>query len=537
MSSLPSEWLVTTIGQINTYSGNTVDPLKTPEKVFELYSVPAYPTRQPEIVIGSKIGSLKQIIEPDDVLLCKINPRINRVWKTGPKNIHPQIGSSEWIVIRQPLINPDFLRHQLSENSFRKTLCAEVSGVGGSLTRAQPKKVSNYSIALPPLAEQNRIARILNDLLIQVDALNTRFEAITSLLKRFRQSVLAAAISGQLTTNSESSAPPTHWKRVPFSTVIDDLRYGTAQKCEYNGGAIGVLRIPNITENGITLDDIKSSNFSDTEVAKLCLREGDILLIRSNGSIDLVGRSAAVSAKEEGLLFAGYLIRVRLDREKAHPAYVNFWLKSPLTRQAIELAARSTNGVNNINSEEIRSLIFTAPPLSEQIEISRRVTQLFELSDQLDAKIAIAQARVRHLTQSILAKAMSGELTADWRAANQSLVSGENSAASLMNKIQLERQKEAEKVKPKRPGLKKAAEIAMSHKIIKVLDALRNAGQPLTGQQLLAAAGYPPDSSTDLLEQFFLDIRETLSQKQITRQLRDKDGQDWFALVIAQEHG
>jgi len=132
---------------------------------------------------------------------------------------------------------------------------------------------------------------------------------------------------------------------------------------------------------------------------------------------------------------------------------------------------------------------------------------------------------------------MSGELTADWRAANQSLVSGENSAASLMNKIQLERQKEAEKVKPKRPGLKKAAEIAMSHKIIKVLDALRNAGQPLTGQQLLAAAGYPPDSSTDLLEQFFLDIRETLSQKQITRQLRDKDGQDWFALVIAQEHG
>lgn len=165
MSSLPSEWLVTTIGQINTYSGNTVDPLKTPEKVFELYSVPAYPTRQPEIVIGSKIGSLKQIIEPDDVLLCKINPRINRVWKTGPKNIHPQIGSSEWIVIRQPLINPDFLRYQLSENSFRKTLCAEVSGVGGSLTRAQPKKVSNYSIALPPLAEQNRIARILNDLL------------------------------------------------------------------------------------------------------------------------------------------------------------------------------------------------------------------------------------------------------------------------------------------------------------------------------------------------------------------------------------
>ena len=250
----------------------------------------------------------------------------------------------------------------------------------------------------------------LDELLAQVDTLRNRIDSVPLLLKRFRQSILAAAVSGRLTGNRESTDYPSGWQRVNFASVINDLRYGTAQKCDYDGGDTGVLRIPNIGEKGITLSDLKSSNFSASEIEKLALQKGDVVLIRSNGSVELVGKSAVVGAREEGLLFAGYLIRVRLNNEKANPDYVNFWLKSPEVRRSIELTARSTSGVNNINSEEIRSLTFTMPPLDEQTEIVRRIEQLFAFADQLEAKVAAAKTRIDHLTQSILAKAFRGEL-------------------------------------------------------------------------------------------------------------------------------
>ncbi len=134
------------------------------------------------------------------------------------------------------------------------------------------------------------------------------------------------------------------------------------------------------------------------------------MLIRSNGSVDLVGKSAVVTEREQGLLFAGYLIRIRLKTDVAEPAYINYWLKSPEARISIENKARSTSGVNNINSQEILSLELMIPNLAEQRKIVRRADQLFAFADQLEARLAGARQRVDALTQSILAKAFCGEL-------------------------------------------------------------------------------------------------------------------------------
>ncbi|MFH3733232.1 restriction endonuclease subunit S, partial [Acinetobacter baumannii] len=72
----------------------------------------------------------------------------------------------------------------------------------------------------------------------------------------------------------------------------------------------------------------------------------------------------------------------------------------------------------------------------------------------------------------------------------------------------------------------------MSKQIIKVTEALKQAGEPLSGQQLLIAAGYPSDSNTEQLEQFFLDIRNALAiEKSIVKLERDLNSQDWFTLA------
>lgn len=155
---IPDSWEWVRLGEVNTYIGKNLRPEKTPEQLFELYSVPIYETNSPEITSGKEIKSNKQTVIPDDILLCKINPRINRVWRVGNYTNYKNIASTEWIVVRQSQLLPDYLRYVLMSPYFRKLLQSNVSGVGGSLTRAKPVLVKKYVIPIPPLSEQSRIS-------------------------------------------------------------------------------------------------------------------------------------------------------------------------------------------------------------------------------------------------------------------------------------------------------------------------------------------------------------------------------------------
>ena len=110
------------------------------------------------------------------------------------------------------------------------------------------------------------------------------------------------------------------------------------------------------------------------------------------------------------------------------------------------------SGLQNLNVESVRKYKIPFPSIEEQTEIVDQVEQLFNLSNQIEKQVNAAQARVNNLTQSILAKAFRGELTAEWREKNQDLISGENSASSLLEKIKVEKEalKSVRKVKRKK---------------------------------------------------------------------------------------
>lgn len=413
MSELPKGWVKTKLGEIcskpqygyttRAASTGNIRFLRTTDitKGLNWLSVP-YCDVNPE-------KPEQYFLQPGDIVISRAGSvGFSALMESVPENAV----FASYLIRFRPLngVIDKYLKRYLESDFYWQQITEKAAG--NALQNVNAQKLADLDVAVAPIAEQTRIAAKLDELLAQVDTLKARIDGIPLLLKRFRQSVLAAAVSGQLTEAglSEELGLPSGWLEVPLASVVDDLRYGTAQKCDYKGGSTGVLRIPNISESGITLSDLKYSDFSETEKNKLSLRQGDIILIRSNGSVELVGKSAVVSSKEEGLLFAGYLIRIRLDTRKTLPEYVNYWLKSPATRQVIELTARSTSGVNNINSDEIRSLTLPMPPLAEQTEIVRRVDQLFAFADQLEAKVVSAKSRIDHLTQSILAKAFRGEL-------------------------------------------------------------------------------------------------------------------------------
>ena len=290
-------------------------------ETFELYSVPAFRQGKPELVSGSEIGSDKILVSPGDVLLCKINPRINRAWVVGESQGYRQIASTEWIVFsKQDGISSDFLRYFFNQDEFRDYLAANVSGVGGSLMRIRPSLLETYPFPLPPSAEQERIVVKLDATFSRLDQAEIAARRAKKRLKFYIDTVLHAAVTGELThywrekrrknqeTNIENGESllqrlltvrharweeveverlraagkepkddkwksrylnpiqpktdvlpklPEDWSWISIDQMSWDSGYGTSVKCTYEADGPAVLRIPNIRNRTLNFDDLK----------------------------------------------------------------------------------------------------------------------------------------------------------------------------------------------------------------------------------------------------------------------------------------
>jgi type I restriction enzyme S subunit len=168
-----------------------------------------------------------------------------------------------------------------------------------------------------------------------------------------------------------------------------------------------VLRIPNVSDGVISLDDIKFGPITEGEIRDLALKAGDLLMIRSNGSLDIVGRSAVVTALADGMAFAGYLVRLRLSLANIKPEYICLALNSTDVRDQIERPIRSAVGLKNVNLTEFGALTFPLPPLAEQHRIVAKVDALTALCDRLEASLTAAAATRRRLLDALLADALA----------------------------------------------------------------------------------------------------------------------------------
>jgi type I restriction enzyme S subunit len=301
------------------------------------------------------------------------------------------------------------------------------------------RSIADIPVPLPPITEQERIVAKIEELLASVSASRDHLAKVPKILKAFRQSVLENACA--------------EGEDLPLEDVIVDLKYGTAQKCTPARVGTPVLRIPNIGDGSIKLDDLKYARLPAKELAALRLELGDILLIRSNGSVSLVGKSALVSEAEAGFAYAGYLIRLRVDCSRVLPAYLNLALRTQDVRDQIEIPARSTSGVHNINSGEVRKLRINLPQkLEVQKAAVRQVEALFKLADKVEKRLEAATVRADKMSQAILAKAFRGELVPTEAELARKEGREYEPASVLLDRIRTQRQAEAEKPKTSRRG-------------------------------------------------------------------------------------
>ena len=416
-----------------------------------------------------------------DVLFSHINSPVH-LGKTaiydGEQSLYHGINLLRIVVDRQVVLPEVFNWH-----------CKYTRGLGEFSLRAQhavnqsslnQKKLGEFEIPIPPLAEQKVIAKKLDTLLAQVDNTKARLERIPDILKRFRQSVLAAAVSGKLTEEWREDNPsfkalslneiesywdlkyknigrkrqslkltetellgdiPPHWLSTKIGYVFDVFVGATPSRTveEYWNGDL-----PWVSSSEVAFCRIDKTKEKITEIglkntSTSLHPRGTVMLAmigqgKTRGQVAILDIEACHNQNTAAL---------RVPEGFVVSEYLYFYL----TKQYEE--TRRVGGGNNqqaLNKSFVQSLEFPLPPYEEQAEIVRRVEELFAFADRIEQAAQAALSRVNNLTQSILAKAFRGELTADWRAVNPELISGENSAEALLTRIKSERAK----LKPKK---------------------------------------------------------------------------------------
>ncbi|EPF1287245.1 TPA: restriction endonuclease subunit S [Klebsiella pneumoniae] len=384
-----------------------------------------------------EIGKSYTNFKNDDVIFAKVTPCFENgkaaIVKDMPNNIGA--GSSEFYVLRarNQDIPTSYLLGIIKTRKFMQEGAENMTGAVG-LRRVPRAFVESFPLMLPPLAEQKIIADKLDILLAQVDSTKVRLEKIPQILKHFRQAVLAEAVSGKLTEEWRGTAILNNWKSGVLKNFIKKPSYGTSAKSQKEG-LIPVLRMGNLQNGELNWSDLVYTS-DENEIEKYNLIAGDILFNRTN-SPELVGKTSIYRGEKQAI-YAGYLIKIQC-LEELNPEYLNYHLNSHIAKQYCYEVKSDGVSQSNINAQKLAAYPLEVPPIKEQNEIVRRIKQLFAYADSIEKHLQDALECVNNLAQSILAKAFRGELTAQWRAENPDLISGENSAQALLVKIQQQR--------------------------------------------------------------------------------------------------
>lgn len=283
-------------------------------------------------------------------------------------------------------------------------------GKGGAQQNISQAVLKKIPILLPPLNEQKRIVKKLDAIIPKADEINSRLERIPTILKRARQSILNQAITGGLTKEwRKKNNFKDVWEETLLKSIVLSYKNGLSKRSGKEGNDTVVLRLADLSNNKIIKDNIREIKITDNEAKQYKLDYNDILVIRVNGSEDIVGRFILYDLNENWI-YCDHLIRLKYDKTKIEPYYLFYYARTNIIREYIKSNMVSSAGQNTINQRVIDNMPLLLPPLEEQKEIVRQVKTLFERLDKIEENYKKAKQYTDKITQSVLYKAFAGNL-------------------------------------------------------------------------------------------------------------------------------
>jgi len=269
-------------------------------------------------------------------------------------------------------VDHQFLVHFINSPIARVFIDREAKG-----TTRQRVNLANFKklpVPLPPIAEQKRIAAILD-----------KAEELRGLRRKALEQLDALTQSIFLEMFGDPDTNLKKWHVLLLANLVSEFRYGSSNKSQPQGKP--ALRIPNVINGTIDLSDLKLIPVDDSEFERLRLNNGDILFVRTNGNPDFVGRCAIFEDKltadteflGDEFIYASYLIRARLYSEVIAPVFLREFLLGKCGRKELRSRCKTSAGQFNINIPSLGAIPVPMPPLPLQQKFAQRVEAIEQL--------------------------------------------------------------------------------------------------------------------------------------------------------------
>lgn len=358
-----------------------------------------------DIELGEKIGTKKQfLIKKGQFLLSKIDAR-NGAFGVVPEVVDNAIitGNFWTFDVDFSKINPHFLSLLTTTPEFIKF---SENASNGTTNRhyLQEDLFLSVKIPLPALEEQNRIVLAYNNRINEAIRLENEAKNLEDGIEEYLLDVLGIVkiakheqksrfnltsfmsierwavdyISKQITTKRFLEG---RFNAVTLGEFIDYFQYGLSEKSTKENIGIPMLRMNNIYDSELTIEKLKYITIDDKTKGKYLLGKGDLLFNRTN-SKELVGKTA-VFDEDGDYTFASYIIRVKINPEKANVDYINLLFNSSLLQYQKDMVSRKILGQANINSKELQDFLFPLPSLGIQEEIVNTIKNIKNKIKQL----------------------------------------------------------------------------------------------------------------------------------------------------------
>lgn len=335
-----------------------------------------------------------------DVLFAKITPSMENGKSAVARGLHGGrgLGSTEFHIIRPgPNIDGDYLRYFLVRKDVRLEARRHMTGTAGQL-RVPARYLADLRIPLPSLDRQRRIVESIEQELTRIEASERSLSSAQQRAERMRAAVLDEAWRSQAGG--------------AFTRLADlalDSDYGTSQKATYKAAGPPILRIPNVVEGTLELRDLKFATRPDDLRNDRALLPGDFLIVRTNGSRDLIGRGAVVESEFDRPHFhASYLIRFRLRGGIHQWRWLLLMWHTPAMRRELEAMAATSAGQYNVSLRSLSGVLVPMPPENLLQDLVPLVERRLSLVGELRKEISTGLIRAARLRDAVLAHAFVG---------------------------------------------------------------------------------------------------------------------------------
>ncbi|MBF0396729.1 MAG: restriction endonuclease subunit S [Desulfobacterales bacterium] len=392
-----------------------------------------------EITKGSKIRTKKQqVCKPDDFIIAEMDAKVGG-YGIIPENLSGAIVSSHYYLfeLENNKIHKSFLQIILLTEILQDQIKAKGSTNYASV---RPKDVLAWEITLPPIDEQISISRKIHNIKDRISILNIELTFQLDLVKQLRQAFLREAMQGKLVPQNPNDEPasillqkikaekeklgkekknkkektlqPIKEEEIPFEIpeswvwcrlgeIVERIHYGFNASAKSEKKDVRLLRITDIQDNKVNWESVPGCDYSDSDIENYQLKENDIVIARTGGTI---GKSFIVRNISVKSLFASYLIRL-IPIKLIQANHLKFFLESPIYwKQLYEVAWGA--GQLNINGTSLSNIVIPLPPLPEQHHIVSKLNQLMSLCDELEQSIQQGKTTADKLLQQALKEAL-----------------------------------------------------------------------------------------------------------------------------------